>query len=66
MTCDHCRALRAHVEAASERLGRPVDSFDDLDVIPRRMLPTYDEVRTCPCACHSHLAIVGRWAPRSS
>lgn len=64
LDCLHCRSLRAAVEEASTRLGRPVDSFDtDADGVPFAGLKDYDGAASCPCDCHAHLRIVGRWSP---
>lgn len=66
LDCEHCRALRAIVAASSERLGRPVDSYDgERDAIPFDRLPRIADVQACACTCHAHLSIVGRWTAPS-
>lgn len=59
MDCEHCRAMRAHLAATNERLGRPVDSLDDdRDGLPRELVR--QDIGDCACACHDHLRIAGR------
>jgi hypothetical protein len=66
LDCPHCRELRRYVAASSERLGRPVDSYDaESYAIPFAALPKIADVQDCACTCHAHLTIVGRWAPPS-
>lgn len=79
LDCEHCRALRAIVAASSERLGRPVDSYDAESYAipfvrsrpkgaawtPEHGVPLIDDVQACACTCHAHLAIVGRWTAPS-